>query len=231
MFKTMKDRLFEAAAEGNRDEVRRLMEEGGFDANVKSSLWRGTPILAYAILNQDHDLAQDLIEKGANVRAVVDGMPLLLMARDARSVHMLLEAGATVMARMEKDYPSLAKGATALHKAALNDNPEVLKELISFGAEIDARDAYGNTPLHFAASRSIVNSKALVMAGADLHAESKSGVTPSALIMQTFGFARLADAWLRERAAAFTTSALARFRAGMDLSEQAAHSEPAAPRM
>ncbi|MGN5477606.1 ankyrin repeat domain-containing protein [Cupriavidus basilensis] len=32
----------------------------------------------------------------------------------------------------------LSRGATALHKAALNDNHEVLKELISFGAEIDA---------------------------------------------------------------------------------------------
>uniref|UniRef100_UPI003F4981B7 ankyrin repeat domain-containing protein n=1 Tax=Cupriavidus taiwanensis TaxID=164546 RepID=UPI003F4981B7 len=231
MFKKEKDKLFEAAIEGDRDEILRIMEEGGFDVNVKSSLWRGTPILAYAILNQDHVLAQHLIDKGANVRAVVDGMPLLHMAKDAKSVHMLIEGGATVMARMEKEYPGLSKGATALHKAALNDNHEVLKALIDFGAEIDARDAYGHTPLHFAASRSILNSKALVMAGADPDAESKSGVTPSALIMRTFGFAKSADAWLRERAAALTTSALARFRAGGDGVEHATHSKPSAPRM
>ena len=130
MFKTKKDMLFEAAAEGNRDEVRRLMEAGGFDANVKSSLWRGTPILAYAILNQDHDLAQHLIDRGA-----------------------------------------------------------------------------------------------------DPGAESKSGVTPSSLIMQTFGMAQSADAWLREGATALTTSALAWFRAGADDSQHAVHSRSATPRM
>ncbi|KAF7963300.1 hypothetical protein AWV80_10935 [Cupriavidus sp. UYMU48A] len=64
MFKTTKDKLFEAAVEGDRAEILRLMERGAFDANVKSSLWRGTPILAYAILNQDHILAQHLIDKG-----------------------------------------------------------------------------------------------------------------------------------------------------------------------
>ncbi|MEX3937031.1 ankyrin repeat domain-containing protein [Paraburkholderia phymatum] len=46
----------------------------------------------------------------------------------------------------QNDVKRRSKGATALHKAALNDNHEVLKELIAFGAEIDARDAYGNTP-------------------------------------------------------------------------------------
>ncbi|UIF89383.1 ankyrin repeat domain-containing protein [Cupriavidus sp. UYPR2.512] len=231
MFKTTKDKLFEAAVEGDRAEILRLMERGAFDANVKSSLWRGTPILAYAILNQDHILAQHLIDKGANVRAVVDGMPLLHMAKDAKSVHMLIEGGAMVMARMGKEYPGLSKGATALHKAAPNDNHEVLKALIDFGAEIDARDAYGHTPLHFAASRRITNSKALVMAGADPDAESKSGVTPSDLISQTFGFAKSADAWLRERAAALTSSALARFRSGSDALHQDVYSKPPAHRM
>ncbi|CAN7783866.1 ankyrin repeat domain-containing protein [Cupriavidus necator] len=231
MFKSTKDKLFEAAIEGDRGEILRLMEEGGFDANVKSSLWRGTPILAYAILNQDHVLAQHLIDNGANVRAVVDGMPLLHMARDAKSVHMLIDAGATTTARMEKEYPGLRKGATALHKAAMNNNEEVLKALIDFGAEIDARDVYGHTPLHFAATRSVESSKALVMAGADPEATSDSGVTPSDLITRTFGFAKSADAWLRERAAALTNSALARFRSGSDAPAQVTHSKPPAHRM
>ncbi|QUN31664.1 hypothetical protein KB879_35420 (plasmid) [Cupriavidus sp. KK10] len=69
------------------------------------------------------------------------------------------------------------------------------------------------------------------MAGADPEATSDSGVTPSDLITRTFGFAKSADAWLRERAAALTNSALARFRSGSDAPAQVTHSKPPAQRM
>lgn len=209
-----KEKLFEAMRRGDRDEAIQLMAVHNFGPNVRSALFGGTPILAYAILNGDHDFAKSLIDRGADVHAVVDGMPLIHMARDAKSVELLVGAGANVNAPMQKEYAILSKGATALHKAALNDNTEVLNALIEAGAKVDAVDHRGFTPLHFAASRSLTASKALVLAGADPEADSKNGLTPTSLLQRTFGFAESALPWLRERAAALTSSAIERFRSG-----------------
>lgn len=209
-----KERLFEAMRRGDREEAIQLMEAHNFGPNVRSALFGGTPILAYAILNGDHQFAQNLVDRGADVHAVVDGMPLIHMARDARSVEMLVAAGADVNASLQKEYAILSKGTTPLHKAALNDNTEVLEALIRAGATVDAVDQRGFTPLHFAASRSLTASKALVLAGADPDADSKNGLTPTSLLQRTFGFAESALPWLRERATALATSAIERFRSG-----------------
>lgn len=41
-----------------------------------------------------------------------------------------------------------SEGSTAVHTAALWNNPEVLQLLISVGAKINSKDKKGNTPLH-----------------------------------------------------------------------------------
>ena len=58
--------------------------------------------------------------------------------------------------------------------------PAVVTALVNAGADLEARDESGLTPLHVAAGGSAVPAvvTALVNAGADLEARTESGLTP-----------------------------------------------------
>ena len=65
---------------------------------------------------------------------------------------------------------------TPLHWAALTGRAEVAGLLPRRGARVDARNAYGMTPLHLAADEKVV--AVLAMAGADVNALDGRGWTP-----------------------------------------------------
>ncbi len=65
---------------------------------------------------------------------------------------------------------------TPLHWAAMNDNEMVVRTLIAAGADIEARDRDGNTPLHMSCATGIIT--ALLAAGADANACTDHGCTP-----------------------------------------------------
>ena len=77
--------------------------------------------------------------------------------------------------------------STLLHKAVFRKQVEIAKVLIENGAEINAKDRYGETPLHLALSLSpdddlvnlvkIVN--LLIYQGADIETRDKLGKTPA----------------------------------------------------
>ena len=69
--------------------------------------------------------------------------------------------------------------ASVLHRAAHHGEDLIARLLIAAGADINMRDAVGNTPLH-AASQAGHNRvvKVLLANGAQLKATSQSGMTP-----------------------------------------------------
>jgi serine/threonine-protein kinase TNNI3K len=73
-------------------------------------------------------------------------------------------------------------GRTNLHKAAFDGNAERVKELLKKGADPNARDKYGWTPLHKAASRCSVDVVKLLLERkpkrADPNIKNKYGTTP-----------------------------------------------------
>ncbi len=67
---------------------------------------------------------------------------------------------------------------TLLHWAAANGQKGMVKLLIRYGFQVDARDELGQTPLHLAAMRDLEMALLLIRAGAYLNARSKAGMTP-----------------------------------------------------
>ena len=72
------------------------------------------------------------------------------------------------------------RGRTPLHQAIFADTPRASSELLlAAGADVQARDNAGETPLHVAASFSMLEeTEFLLMAGADLDARDRQGNTP-----------------------------------------------------
>lgn len=90
---------------------------------------------------------------------------------------LLLEAGARISAK-EAVYIDGTRDITPVHRATFS--PVILKAMIGRGAGIDMRDGNGETPLHWAARKSNVDSvKVLLDAGADPTVKDNDGHTPA----------------------------------------------------
>jgi uncharacterized protein len=107
-----------------------LLEQGA-DANAADSQNGETPLHS-ALCTTDrvqHDMVlRVLLSRGANPNAVTrNGEETGGFMRDART-----------------------KGETPLHRAAAFGNEATIELLIKYGANVDARDAYGDSPLSWA---------------------------------------------------------------------------------
>jgi ankyrin repeat protein len=108
--------------------------------------------LHWAASRDDTEMAQLLLQSGANVKATTrlgNYTPLWLAAEtgNARLVDMLLAAGADADA-------ATTVGVTPLMLAAAAGSLENIKALVAHGADVNAKEqGYGQTPLMFAAAR------------------------------------------------------------------------------
>lgn len=165
------------AARAGSIEAARVLLEGGADVN-QTTRYGWSPLLA-ATQNQNYQLAKFLIEHGANVNlANKGGWTPLYLATDNRNIEggdyptraadmdslefitYLLDKGADVNARVIESTETRTvftnqwlneEGATAFLRAAQSGDLQLLKLLVSRGADPKINTRLGVTPLAVAA--------------------------------------------------------------------------------
>jgi ankyrin repeat protein len=168
--------LVYAARTGKIDAARALLD-GGADVN-QTTRYGWSPLLA-ATQNQNYQMGKFLIERGANVNlANKGGWTPLYLATDNRNIEggdyptrspdmdtiayitLLLDKGANVNARITESTETRTvftnqwlneEGATAFLRAAQSGDLELLKLLVSRGADPKINTKLGVTPLAVAA--------------------------------------------------------------------------------
>jgi len=97
------------------------------------------------IREREPKLVRELLAQGSTLLAEFAG------TWNTAGVRHLLDLGVPVNARYEGDgYFDIAKDSTALHVAAWQSRPDLVRLLIERGADVKVRDAKGRTPLQLA---------------------------------------------------------------------------------
>src|ERR1035437_3461976 len=150
----------------------------GADINAKSST--GLTPLCYAVNNGRNDVAELLVAKGADVFSQDnDGATIVHAIAGSRSAaglvysQLLFSLGASVDGRDRNER-------TALHVATSYGNLEIAAFLISKGADVNALDSDGDTPLFNAGTKRGVADvfRLLLVNGAQVNVQNKDGLTP-----------------------------------------------------
>jgi ankyrin repeat protein len=132
---------------------------------------RHTP-LAYVAMSGDIETTGLLLASG--VKASEDALSESVTFGNAMVTKSLLDAGANAQI-------SERSGITLLHWAVITNRPAAIPLLVAAGAAIDAKDDVGFTPLMYAATIDVGNTRlvsALLQAGANRQLRNADGRTP-----------------------------------------------------
>jgi ankyrin repeat protein len=190
--------LQEAARDGNREEVDRLLDASA-DVNARGN--KGCTALTTALIEERWDVAELLLERGADPRIAdnQNNTPILHAASGASAelIRALLDAGADVSARgasiprmglTESDVREQAR-LTPAFVAAAAGNASALEVLIERGADL------GGSPSPLVAAVEFGHEKVarkLIDAGAEVDRRGHGGA--AALIMASqCGFAGIVE--------------------------------------
>ena len=181
--------LLSVAVELGHEEIARELLAAGapVDAKVPNSGVVGMTPLMYAAQFGRPEMCRLLLKAGADPNALSSsgGSPLCYAASSGseETCRVLLEGGAKV--RVE----SSDARSTPLHQAAMarEHAPELCALLLAAGADPNAKDKVGDTPLHAAlgatedATLSSPTCRVLIDGGADVNAQNANGLTAKEL--------------------------------------------------
>ncbi len=170
--------------------VAQLLLLQGADVNARDASG-ATPLILHARFDSHVEVVKTLIEHGADLNVKTkDGSHALgnaTMTGSIETMRLLLEAGADVNLKG-------ISGQTALFEPTFRDEADKIRLLVKHGADLEIRDDEGCTALFAAANypnwmakqQGKVNVlKALIEAGADIHAKNNKGQTPIEVASQS----------------------------------------------
>ncbi|MEG4215943.1 ankyrin repeat domain-containing protein [Microcoleus sp. Pol14C6] len=140
------------AAMCDRIKVAQTLIAKGADINARtrSQYFDGTPLF----FARSPEMAKLLIAKGADVNAKnTNGLTPLHTAGSKAIAQILLAAGAKI--NIKEDNAQYGKSTALLHNAAKIGFKELVQQLINNGANVVIRDSKQRTPLHYAATKEV----------------------------------------------------------------------------
>lgn len=145
--------------------IAELLIEKGADVQAKTAT-----MLAPIQTVPSGEAVEVLLRKGASVEVGrADSAPVVLALREKR-----LDAARALLEKSSFDFntPFGFNRDTLLHEAAAKGDKEVVSLLLAKGAQVDAKNSAGATPLHLAVLNDRVDvAELLIAGGADIHAE------------------------------------------------------------
>ena len=141
--------IFEAVQKGDIETVKAYIKYNG---DVNDSIQTGSTLLMIAATYGNTDVVEALIKAGADVNAVnYDGMTALMYSMLKTSSISTVKALIAAKADVNATFPrSNSGGTTALLLSVGLGNREITKLLIDSGADLKAKDNYGDTALSLA---------------------------------------------------------------------------------
>ena len=165
---------------GNRAAVRFLLQSAGIISAEDTTPESGR----YSVYkSQKLPERHDPLVEGLESMDISTTIPLIAVLSN---VSTLQDALSKPGANIEDRDPTHEK--TALHHASQSGRTGIVELLLSQGADVRARDFYGETPLHYAVdSGNFEVVKLLVEAGSDLEARNDNGELPTEMLRMRAG--------------------------------------------
>ena len=156
-----------AAVEGGHQQIAQWLLEQSTELLEMTTQNGSTPLLI-AVMRGHRPLVQLLLQKGARLEATNN--------QEETVIHLAALQGELLILQDLLTYPEAKKlinvpdddGKTPLHKAVWGDpKPAIVQLLLEHGADPQVKNAYGYTPLHWAAKHGHIESaKLLIQQGA-----------------------------------------------------------------